>query len=101
MGVGWGMDWNLALDIVLLVGILAVLRGLVEIKSAVEQGIEDLDHRLAATIQKLVEDGLGGFEPPSPIQQAIASMLTQRASGPLVEVLRDEGGQFIKSEGKP
>jgi len=92
------MDWNLVVGIVCLVCILAVLRGLIEIRRAIEDSMEDLDHKLAATIQNLVQDGLGGFEPPNPIQQAIASMLTQRTQQGGADLLRSESGKFEKSQ---
>jgi len=92
------MDWNLVIDIVGLVGILGVLRGLVEIRRAIEFTAKDLDQKLAATIENLIQGGLGGFEPPSPIQQAIASMLTQRIQPGTPEILREASGEFKKSE---
>jgi len=92
------MDWNLVLDIVVLVCILGVFRGLVEIRRAIELSMDELDHKLAATIQSLVQEGLGGFEPPNPIQQAIAHMLTQRVQPGAADVLRSESGKFEKSE---
>ena len=96
MGRLGDVDWNLVLLILVLVGDLAVLRGLVELRSAVVIGIEELDGRLAATIAKLVEEFGGGFEPPNPIQQAIATMLANRVQ----ELPRSEGGQFIEEKVK-
>ena len=92
------MDWNLVLDIVGLLCILGVLRGLVEIRRAIELSMNELDHKLAATIQNLVQEGLGGFEPPNPIQQAIDSKLTQRVQPGATEILREATGEFKKSE---
>jgi len=84
--------------IVCLVCILGVLRGLIEIRRAIEDSMDDLDHKLAATIQNLMQEGLGGFEPPNPIQQAIASMLTQRVQPGAADLLRSEAGKFEKSQ---
>ena len=95
------MDWELVLNILVLVGILAVLRGLIEIRRAIEDSMEELDHKLAASLQNLVQEGLGGFEPPNPIQAAIAQMLVNRVppgSAGAAETLRSEAGQFAKSE---
>lgn len=95
------MDWELVLNILVLVGILAVLRGLIEIRRAIEDSMEELDHKLAASLQNLVQEGLGGFEPPNPIQAAIAQMLVNRVppgSAGAAEMLRSEAGQFAKSE---
>jgi len=93
------MDWELVLNILVLVGILAVFRGLIEIRRAIEDSMEELDHKLAASLQNLVQEGLGGFEPPNPIQAAIAQMLVNRVppgSAVAAEVVRSEAGKFSK-----
>jgi len=95
------MDWVQVVGILNLLCVLGVLRGLIEIRRAIEDSIQDLDHKLAATIQNLVESGLGGFEAPNPIQAAIAQMLVNRVPpgiAPAAEVLRTETGKFTKSE---
>lgn len=84
------MDWTLALLGVTFIAVLAVLRGLVEIRAAMEASVVELDARLAATIAKLIEEFGGGFEPPNPIQQALAQMLTNR----MQNTPRDDAGQF-------
>jgi len=58
--------------------------------------VEVIDGRLAGAIQEVVKGGLGDFEPPNPIQAALAEMLTARARGSAnpLEVLRDESGRF-------
>lgn len=90
------MDWNLLVLILVLVGVLAVLRGLVELNRAVAESIEDLDGRLAATIAKLVEELGGGFEPPNPVQAVLAEMLARRVQ----ELPRSDNGQFVEVESK-
>jgi len=95
------MDWELVLNILVLVGILAVLRGLIEIRRAIEDSMEELDHKLAASLQNLVQEGLGGFEPPNPIQAAIAQMLVNRVppgTAHAAEMVRSEAGKFTKPE---
>ncbi|GAI98034.1 unnamed protein product [marine sediment metagenome] len=95
------MDWYLVLDVAILCGILLILRGLIEIRRAVEDGIEDLDHKLAASLQKMLSEGMmgDGFEPPSLVQQALAQFITTKMGSPgLVEPLRGEAGKFIKPE---
>ena len=64
-----------------------------------QQAIIELDTKLAAAIQGLVEKGLGDFEPINPIQAAIANMLTtnlQRntTAGEVIEIVRDNKGNF-------
>jgi len=61
--------------------------------------LDDLDSRIGQAIKALVEGGLGDFEPPNPIQMALAELLSakmQQSSVPAqaVEVLRGEDGKF-------
>lgn len=93
------MDWTLALVGATFVAVLAVLRGLVEIRRSFEESVIELDARLAATIAKIIEEFGGGYEPPNPIQQAIGEMLKARVQA----IPRDSSGQFteiIDSESK-
>ena len=66
---------------------------------AVQTGISQIDGAIAGAIQGLVEgDLLGSLEPPNPIQQAIAQMLTSRmqeaGSANPIELARDPAGKF-------
>jgi len=60
--------------------------------------LEGLDSKIGAALKALIEQGIGDFEPPSPIQAALAEMLMSRvkAAGPgePVEIIRDAGGKF-------
>jgi len=60
--------------------------------------LDDLDSRIGQAIKALVEGGLGDFEPPNPVQMAIAELLKGRMmdAGPsqVTEVLRGEDGKF-------
>ena len=69
----------------------------------VHKAVAHLDTMLAATIQNLIEKGIGDFEPVNPIQAAIAQMLTQNlgkntgiTSGSVidVELPRSADGKF-------
>lgn len=64
----------------------------------VKIGVSNIDHALAQAIQKVVEGGLGDFEPPNPIQQALAELLTNRVKQQqtIIEIPRDESGKFAK-----
>ena len=65
-----------------------------------DQTMAELDNRLAQTIQTLVKEGIGNFEPVNPIQAAIAQALSQNLSrtgstpGEVVEIARDNSGKF-------
>ena len=55
---------------------------------------QQLDEKLAAAIQKLVEGGFDMPEPVNPIQAAIAQMLIVKMNEELPH--RDPKGQFVK-----
>ena len=75
---------------------LIVIRSLVELKMVIEQGLQTLDQNLAAAIQKTVQNlQIGDFEPPNPIQSALAQFLISRVqSNPIDQLNRAENGQF-------
>ena len=56
---------------------------------------EALDQRIASVIKELIETGLPDMEPVSPIQAAIANMISQNLQNPVVEAtVRDASGKF-------
>jgi len=56
---------------------------------------EALDQRIAAVIKELIETGLPDMEPVSPIQAAIANMISQNLQIPVIEAtVRDASGKF-------
>jgi len=88
-----------------IIEILVIIWVLSQVNRSVREEIEDLeekiDQKLALAIQStgLVQSG----EPINPIQQAIASMLTNAASNSNkgsspIEILRDSNGNFSKKE---
>jgi len=69
-----------------------------------------LDERLAlalkSTMDRLIEGGMGEFEPPNPIQGAIAQLIQGMAQQKLntidaVVTNRGDNGQFITAEDSP
>jgi len=94
VGYGLGMVYELVLAVVILNlgATLWVMRRLV---MAQIEMFEALDHRIAAVIQELIEKGLPDMEPVSPIQAAIANMISQNLQNPIVEAtVRDASGKF-------
>lgn len=80
--------------ILLLVNIFLTVWAIRVISLTVSQGLANLNAQLANAIQGIIEGGVGGFEPPNPIQQALAEMLTSRLKGGPIEMGRDESGKF-------
>ena len=66
-----------------------------------QKGIAQLDIMLVEAIQRVVEGGLGNFEPVNPIQKALADMLTNRITqGGPIEITRSPDGKFSPDSGK-
>jgi len=60
--------------------------------------LDDLDSKIGLALKSLIEQGIGDFEPPSPIQAALAELLLARVkgggTGDPIEIVRDAGGKF-------
>ena len=76
------------------------------IRRELEESVEELDRTLAlaikATMDQVLENGLGGFEPINPIQAAFAQLIQTYASGKMAAVdvqsiVRNDDGTFQKS----
>tara|TARA_Y100000034_G_scaffold70804_1_gene85370 strand:+ start:262 stop:585 length:324 start_codon:yes stop_codon:yes gene_type:complete len=76
------------------------------IRSELENAVEELDSTLAlaikATLDKLMDGGIGGFEPVNPIQAAFASLIQSYATNQLgtidaTVISRNTDGTFQKS----
>lgn len=99
MRVGWGVLQEATLGLVV-VNLLFCIWLLRILSLRLDQTMAELDTRLAQTIQTLVKDGIGNFEPVNPIQAAIAQALTQNLSrtgstpADVVEMARDNSGKF-------
>ena len=75
------------------------------IRSELEEAVEELDRTLAlaikATLDQVLEGGLGGFEPINPIQAAFAQLIQAYASNQVSTVemqpiARNDDGTFQK-----
>jgi len=77
------------------------------IRMHLDQGLQDIDEKLAiaitALIDKLVSGNLGDFEPPNPIQGAIAQLIQGMANQKLNTINatvteRSPDGQFAPAQ---
>lgn len=94
MRVVLGMEYELVLAAVIL-NLCATLWVLRRLVMAQIEMFEALDQRIAAVIKELIETGLPDMEPVSPIQAAIANMISQNLQNPVVEAtVRDASGKF-------
>ena len=101
-----------ALEIAILAGLgllnLAAIGFLAHwIRMHLDQGLQDIDEKLAtaitALIDKLMSGNLGDFEPPNPIQGAIASLIqgiAQQKMQTIDATITDRGpdGQFAPAQ---
>ncbi len=65
----------------------------------VQATVLQLDTKIAEALQGIIAQGIGDFEPPNPIQMALADLLKSRlaesrGSGEAVEILRASDGKF-------
>ena len=76
------------------------------IRRELEESVEELDRTLAlaikATMDQVLENGLGGFDPINPIQAAFAQLIQSYASGKMgaldvQQIARNDDGTFQKS----
>lgn len=94
MRVVLGMEYELVLSAVIL-NLCATLWVLRRLVMAQIEMFEALDQRIASVIKELIETGLPDMEPVSPIQAAIANMISQNLQNPVVEAtVRDASGKF-------
>jgi len=100
----------LVLGVLNVICILSVVSLGLWIRIELSQMLELLDERLAlalkSTIDRLMEGGMGEFEPPNPIQGAIAQLIQGMAQQKLntidaVVTNRGDNGQFMSAEETP
>ena len=100
MRAGWGMDWTLALIILVFLEGLIILKGLTELSRQITEGLDDLDTTLAEAIQAVISNvGIG--EPINPIQNALAQILVNSVNkeSPAAAILEQgPDGKFVSKE---
>ena len=95
------MEWELVAVGVVIVLQLATIKMLLEMVQRIRLSIDVVGHSLKK-IDSMIEmaGGVGGGEPPSMVQQAVAQLIMNKMQAPLdpgaVEVIRGEGGKFAK-----
>jgi len=88
------MVYELVLGTVIL-NLFATLWVMRRLVMAQVEMFEALDGRIAAVIKELIETGLPNMEPVSPIQAAIAQMISANLQSPVIEAtVRDASGKF-------
>ena len=64
----------------------------------IREAVSGLDRKLAEALQGIIAQGIGDFEPPNPIQMALADLLkgklAQATQADPVEILRASDGKF-------
>lgn len=91
------MDWEPLILVCLILNALTTVFMARMLARIVQDEVLELDAKVALAMKQLIEGGLGDFEPPNPIQAALAELLVARVKGessPAVEVLRDDAGRF-------
>ncbi len=89
---------------VIIVGFLISFKLLYDLGIKIEDGLIELDEKLALAIQSVLKQvpGLGESEPINPIQMAIgqliANMSQQQQNPAMIVIQRVEKGLFVKEE---
>ncbi len=80
--------------ILLILNMLLSLWTIRVLSLAIQNGLGLVMTSIHDRLDSLLEGGLGDFEPPNPIQQALAQILTQRVQNLPIETIRGEDGKF-------
>ena len=89
---------------VIIVGFGISFKPLYDLGIKIEDGLIELDDKLALAIKSVVEKipGLGETEPINPIQMAIGQLIAnmnQQQQNPAMKIIqRDEKGLFVKED---
>jgi len=92
------MDWEpLIIGLLIFDILLSIFLTRMIVFSALE-AVSSLDGKIAEALQGVIAQGIGDFEPPNPIQMALADLLkgklAQTTQADPVEVLRAADGKF-------
>jgi len=88
----------------IIVGFCIVFKLLLDLGNQIDEGLVELDEKLALAIRSVVEKipGLGDHEPINPIQMAIgqliANMQQQKLQPEMKVIERDEKGLFTSQD---
>jgi len=88
----------------IILGFCVVFKLLKDLGEQIEDGLFELDEKLALAIRSVVEKipGIGEHEPINPIQMAIGQLIanmSQQQQTPNMKVIqRDEKGLFVKED---
>ena len=88
----------------IIVGFCVVFKLLLDLGNQIDEGLVELDEKLALAIRSVVEKipGLGESEPINPIQMAIGQLIanmSQQTQQPQMKVIeRDEKGLFTSQD---
>ena len=88
----------------IIVGFCIVFKLLIDLGNQIDEGLVELDEKLALAIRSVVEKipGLGEHEPINPIQMAIGQLIAnmnQQKQQPQMKVIqRDEKGLFTSED---
>jgi hypothetical protein len=72
------MDWALVAAIIGFFTVCMLFLVSRVIIQALHDGLDDLDAKIVAALQQLLKSGMGDFEPPNPIQAALAQFIANK-----------------------
>jgi len=97
------VDWELVAVGVVIALQLATIKILFEMVQRISISIDVVGHSLQKIDSIIEQTGIGGGEPPNPVQQALAQLLVSRVNLPtatqtIVETIRSDDGKFSKEK---
>jgi len=104
MGFDGDMMETVYIIATIIVGFCVVFKLLIDLGNQIDEGLVELDEKLALAIRSVVEKipGLGDHEPINPIQMAIGQLIAnmqQQNTQPALKVIeRDEKGLFTSQD---
>lgn len=94
------MDWAILTAILVVCdGLLTVWVG-ARMSVLMQVALEDLDAQIAEAIRSVLEGAGGDYEPPNPVQSAIAQFITQRMTESPIEAVITTQSRSRSKDGK-
>ena len=73
-----GMEWSLVSVVLIICHAFLMIYCFLRLTAVIQGALASLDSTIAQAIQKVIEGGVGAFEPINPVQAALAQFISTR-----------------------
>ena len=73
-----GMEWSLVSVVLIICHAFLMIYCFLRLTAVIQGSLASLDSTIAQAIQKVIEGGVGEFEPINPVQAALAQFISTR-----------------------